>query len=392
MGLGSPGVVQQLTRWLAPTAPESIRAEVERRQLVRIREHVPMLYMIGTLNTLILMAVCAQTGIAPRYYLWMSGLIVLAVVRTVMWSRTKQGALAPAAVSSLLKRSAWVATATLLVTGAFTTYTFVSGAFFRSTLIPISLAFGSMSIAHCFAPLRPSAVAALTLGIIPSAAAMILVGNFDAQVLGLSMLTIALLMIHFVAGQYDQLLTEVQLQREVHDLANTDALTGLANRRAVVAMVEKELALGTGNTFGVALLDLDGFKGINDRLGHLAGDALLRVVGQRLNTSRAVTDTVGRLGGDEFIVVFRAIQGAPDVPARSAAMLAELCRTTEIAGEMVMVRASLGASTFPQNGHTTAALLAAADDALYANKRERTAVQATVEAEAPEERRRHRTS
>jgi formate/nitrite transporter FocA (FNT family) len=114
--------------------------------------------------------------------------------------------------------------------GSFASYTFVSGAFHRATLIPISLAFGSMAIAQCFATLRPSAVAAITLGIVPSSLVMLLVvGDFDAQVQGVSMLTVAVLMTRFVADQFEHLVTELLLQRELHALANTDALTDLPN-------------------------------------------------------------------------------------------------------------------------------------------------------------------
>ncbi len=380
------GLVKTFARWLAPTPPEALLPEVERRQLSRIRQHVPLLYLIATFNLLIVMAVCAHAGISPAKYLWMSGLAVLAVVRTVMWVRSEHATLAPVAVSAALRRSAWVAVGSLALMGGFSSWTFVSGAFLQSTLIPVSLAFGSMSIAHCFATVRPSSVAALLLGIVPSAVAMILAGDFNARVLGVSMLSVALLMIRLVAMQFDQLVTEVRLQREVHELAHTDALTNLPNRRSAMGLIEKELAAGVTNVFGVALLDLDGFKGVNDSLGHLAGDELLRVVAQRLSVSRAPTDTVARLGGDEFLVIFRSVQDGADVDRRVATMLNALCQPANLELGTVMVSSSLGYALFPSAGTTTAALLAHADDALYEHKRERTGVP-TV---GGGERRRHR--
>lgn len=349
-----------------------------------------MIYAIASLNLLIVMAVCAHAGIAPRSYTWMSALVVLAVVRTTVWVRRGRAELAPEKVSSALRWSTRVAFSSLVAMGAFASVTFATGAFSRSTLIPISLAFGSMSVAHCFATLRPTAVAALMLGIVPSSVTMLVLGDFDARVLSVAMLSVAVLMIHFVAGQFDQLVTELQLQREVHDLANTDALTNLPNRRALGALMEK--ALTARESFAIALLDLDGFKGVNDRLGHLAGDTLLRVVGQRLVSSCGARGTVGRLGGDEFLVMFHAVQDVADVNTRVTALLAELCRPTELANESVMVRASLGFSLSPRDGVTTAALLAAADEALYADKRERTAPGVTAEAGESASRRRHRTS
>ena len=395
LSLRSPALLRHLLAWLVPTAPEPLRAQVEARQWARLREQVPMIYLLTALNTFIVMGVCAHTGIEPRYYTWMLALIVLAVVRTTTWTRTTKAELAPAAVTAALRRSAWVSVASLLVMGTFASATFVTGVFARSTLIPISLAFGSMSIAHCFATLRPSAVMVLVLGIGPSSAALLLVGDFNAQMLGVSMLSVALLMIRFVAGQYDQLVTELQLQREVHDLANTDALTALPNRRALVALVEQELAQGAGNSFAVALLDLDGFKGVNDRLGHLAGDALLRVVGRRLAASCGQSGTAGRLGGDEFLVLFRAVQSPAELDARITTLLAELCQPTNLGTGAVPVRASLGASLFPRDGQTTPALLAAADEALYANKRTRTGADHGADGDADggdsAGRRRHRT-
>jgi diguanylate cyclase (GGDEF)-like protein len=380
-----------VTRWLVPLAPEAIRGEVERRQLASIRQHVPMIYLMASLNVLIVMAVCAHTDVPPLYWGWMAGLVGLALVRTRSWSRSTP-TLTPEAVSAALRGTTSVAFFGLLGLGSFTTATYVSNAFGRSTLIPISLAFGSMSIAHCFATHRPSAVAALTLGIVPSSVALIVVGDFNAQVLGVSMLSVAVLMIHFVAGQFDHLVTELQLQREVHALANTDALTNLLNRRALVTAIDARLALGPDQPFALALLDLDGFKGVNDRLGHLAGDDLLRVVGQRLAASCSALDTVARLGGDEFVVVLAGVGDDDQRRSRVERLLTALCQPTELRQESVPVQASLGAALFPRDGRTTADLLAAADEALYANKRERTRTGERREAPAPEtgDRRRHR--
>jgi diguanylate cyclase (GGDEF)-like protein len=324
-----------------------------------------MIYAVASLNTLIVMVVCAHTGIELRFWAWMSLFVLLAMVRTTMWLRRSPTALPPARVSSALRRSAAIGFGCLLVIGGFASVTFVAETFARSTIIPITLAFGSMSIAHCFSTYRPAAIAALLVGLVPTALAMLLVGHFEAQVLGLSMLTVAALMVRFVASQYDQLVTELELQTEVHHLANTDALTGLHNRRALMAQLEQRLSAGQG--FALALLDLDDFKLVNDRLGHLAGDALLKVVATRLTASTGSTGVVGRLGGDEFVVV---LDGG-DVDARVDALLKNLCQPTTLEGESVPVSSSLGYALFPRDGQSTTALLAAADAALYATKRER---------------------
>jgi diguanylate cyclase len=265
------GYVQRATSWFTPSPPDALRVEVEHRQWLRVRSYVPLLYFVASLNLLIIASVCAHNDVPLRHYGWLFGLVLMSVVRTWWWRRQQVPTIAPAMVSKTIRRSALLSGTALCVLGVFTSATYVLGTFERSTLMPISLAFGSMSIAHCFATFRPSAFGAIVFGIVMPAIAMLVVGDFDARILAVSMLSIGALMLRFVDGQYEQLVTEVRLQREVHDLANTDALTQLPNRRAVMAMVATELST-SGNVFAIALLDLDGFKGINDRLGHLAGE------------------------------------------------------------------------------------------------------------------------
>jgi diguanylate cyclase (GGDEF)-like protein len=131
-----------------------------------------------------------------------------------------------------------------------------------------------------------------------------------------------------------------------------------------------EAEQASGKPFGVALLDLDGFKAMNDKFGHHAGDDLLCHVAERLKGAARTHDAVGRLGGDEFIVLFRNILFDEEVPARATALLAGLCRPAEVAGAQVSVAASLGHAHFPNDGATVTDLLIKADHALYTIKRQ----------------------
>jgi diguanylate cyclase (GGDEF)-like protein len=123
-----------------------------------------------------------------------------------------------------------------------------------------------------------------------------------------------------------------------------------------------------GDAFGVALLDLDGFKQVNDTLGHYAGDAMLRSVSDRLVAAALPSDSVGRLGGDEFLIVFRGVTGERELSARATAMMAALCLPTEIDGHIVPVAASLGYALHRGPGQSADALLHEADAALYRAK------------------------
>ncbi len=151
--------------------------------------------------------------------------------------------------------------------------------------------------------------------------------------------------------------------------ARADPLTGVANRRAILERIEYEIArhARTRHSFGVLVLDLDGFKLLNDRFGHLAGDDLLREVAAALQGAIRDQDTLARLGGDEFCVL------APETSASGARTLA--ARATEAVSRVTAgidaLGASAGAALFPVDGRSAAALLHAADERLLEAKRHR---------------------
>lgn len=162
----------------------------------------------------------------------------------------------------------------------------------------------------------------------------------------------------------------VDAEARLRQLALHDALTGLPNRR----MLEDRMSVALAQTLrarmkvGVALVDLDGFKPINDRLGHAAGDAVLQAVAQRLVACARAGDTVARLGGDEFVCVFSTLDGAGELGALGERMLEALTQPLAIAGETVPLSASIGLALAPDRGNTVQAILAAADQAMYAAK------------------------
>jgi diguanylate cyclase (GGDEF)-like protein len=239
---------------------------------------------------------------------------------------------------------------------------------FKSELLaPISLGFGAMAIAHCFYSLRPAAVGVLVMGMLPTSLVMIATGNFEAKMIGCAMITVGILMIRFVADQYDRMIAGLFLEKQIRDLADSDPLTGLPNRRAIMAAIANEMQAKNG--FGIALLDLDGFKQVNDSLGHQAGDLMLLGVGGRLSEASLESDSVARLGGDEFIVLFRNVADKGELAARTTALLAALCRPIDLDGHRLPVAASLGYAMYPDDGDTIREVMHAADTALYAEKR-----------------------
>ena len=156
--------------------------------------------------------------------------------------------------------------------------------------------------------------------------------------------------------------------------ANHDALTGLPNRAQLHERVSSALAAAElrGGRVGMLLMDLDGFKEINDTLGHHHGDVLLQRIAERLKASTRPADLVARLGGDEFAVLLPDIGETDDAVAVARRTLAELEGPVHIHGVDLDVRASVGIACFPDHGHDVDELLSGADMAMYRAKQART--------------------
>jgi diguanylate cyclase (GGDEF)-like protein/putative nucleotidyltransferase with HDIG domain len=163
-----------------------------------------------------------------------------------------------------------------------------------------------------------------------------------------------------------------KLLRRLRGLSETDPLTGLANRRKIQELLTRTQAQAQRypTHFSVVMLDIDGFKPLNDTHGHPTGDAVLRQVAGLLKDQTRASDIVGRYGGDEFLLVL------PETAPDEAAVLANKLRAElagkpllSLAGERIQIHASFGIAAYPQDGHDTNELIAAADTNLYVSKR-----------------------
>jgi diguanylate cyclase (GGDEF)-like protein len=157
-------------------------------------------------------------------------------------------------------------------------------------------------------------------------------------------------------------LRNAHLFQQLLERATRDALTGLANRRELERMLARELERSAryGEIFSVAMIDLDGFKDLNDTHGHAAGDAVLRKAAQTIEEACRGADVAARLGGDEFVVIL------PETNQFEAAALCERLRSE--VEKLDDVSLSWGVAEYPTHGVDSDRLMRAADAAMYASK------------------------
>ncbi len=162
-----------------------------------------------------------------------------------------------------------------------------------------------------------------------------------------------------------------RLETRLRTLAEHDALTGLMNRAALTEALRRSLALAARQKWSVAVvfIDLDKFKAVNDSMGHAAGDELLRQIASRLQGCLRESDLLGRLGGDEFIVVAEALHDGPrNAIELTDKLLMQMKRPFLVGDQSLTMGFSAGISIFPGDGDTPESLIANADAAMYRAK------------------------
>ena len=161
-----------------------------------------------------------------------------------------------------------------------------------------------------------------------------------------------------------------QIQEKVENLAYYDTLTGLPNRALLVDRIHQAVDLGRRleRPIGILFLDLDGFKTVNDTFGHFQGDELLKAVACRLAGVLRKSDTVARMGGDEFIIMAPNIEDAKEIETVANKIINVFKNPFDLSCHEIYTTASIGISVFPADGETADALIKNADLAMYKAK------------------------
>ncbi|HEY8067806.1 MAG TPA: diguanylate cyclase [Burkholderiales bacterium] len=179
--------------------------------------------------------------------------------------------------------------------------------------------------------------------------------------------------VRFFEGTVEDITERKAQERRIAHQATHDGLTGLPNRYLLQDRVEQAIrqAAREKTHVGMLFIDLDRLKHVNDTLGHLAGDEMIRVIAQRLRRCLRTGDTVARIGGDEFVLLLPGMVAVEAIAQTKQRVLEATSAPCLIDGQEVPTSCSVGSSVYPQDGNDVESLLKRADEAMYAEKQAR---------------------
>lgn len=362
------GVHHWLRTRFFPPIPEAIRDDVALLRANRIETLTPMLFLMLGATT----PTAIYGGVASVHPFIRIGFpVILAVVCLLgffVLRHNRSRRMSPRRARRVIVESTWLSGTMGAMCSSWTVINWLAAPPATHSYYAMIMAMGSLATAYCLSSIRLATFVNLIIGLAPISILMLTSGNAPEIAAGASLVVATIFLLRMILQQHGQLIDLLQLQRQMRDLAHTDPLTGLANRRDFDMRLDEEIAASRdGHPFAIALLDLNGFKPVNDRHGHAIGDGLLCEIAQRLRGACGDHAVVARQGGDEFAILAPA--GSPLLETSLADhILAALAAPYCIDGRPISVGASVGTATWPGHGATARKLFEVADRALYAAK------------------------
>lgn len=361
----------------SPHAHDPVDSELDEMlaaaQFRALRHQVPSLHLILLINVTFLTFITSSARAAPVTYLPSCVLACSSAVRILKWRRVHYaGAAAARRMFASTVRTSLLFGLSLSAWSAWVLYTRSADV---AAFIPFFAALSTIACAVCMVSLPRAAYAVIWSGTVPMVVAMIATGNPALMAAAANLSVIAVLLFAWMQRQHQQFhdivqahATTIEREREVAHLAFNDQLTGLANRRAFLARLdEAQRPAGERLDTTVVLMDLDGFKAVNDRLGHGVGDVLLRRVSDRLAQHVPPQALCARLGGDEFAVLLPTADAAK-VAEAAQRIAAIFDQPITIGDDVIQPRGSIGLSTGDVWPGDPIDLMHRADLALYESK------------------------
>jgi diguanylate cyclase len=362
------GVYHRLSARIFPPVPDAIRDDVAILRANRVETLTPMLFLMLAATT----PTAIYAGVATVHPLIRIGfpviLCVVGILGFLFLMHNRGRRMSPRRARRMIRESSWVSGITGLMCSIWTVANWLAAPPEAHSYYAMIMAMGSLATAYCLSSIRFATFLNLGVGLAPVALLMLTSGHPPEIAAGTSLVIATLFLLRMVVQQHGQVIDLLELQRQMRELAHTDPLTGLANRREFDMRLDQEIAASQeGNAFAIALLDLNGFKPVNDQHGHAVGDLLLCEIAGRLRQVCGDHAVVARQGGDEFAILAPA--GSPLLTTALADhILSALATPYRIDGRPISVGASIGTAMWPDHGTTARQLFEVADTALYAAK------------------------
>ncbi|RYB06353.1 EAL domain-containing protein [Lichenibacterium ramalinae] len=362
---------------VAAWTPDSV---LMRAQLGALQKQVPVLFLL--LGTNVLALAFTHYGVSPdALTLYVPGVLLpVCVQRGVAWTRFDVPAMSDDVIRRQLRRSF----CTVAVLGAaFTAWALALAPYgdaYARTHVAFFMSITVIGCVFCLMHLRSAALVLTVIVTVPFLAVFLRSGNtvLVAIALNFALTTVIMVIImyrHF--GEFSALIRSrralAKLSDENSRIAFLDALTGLANRRSFFRDLATliEAAASDGRSFALGMIDLDGFKPVNDVYGHGAGDLVLVEVGRRLVEVLGPDAKLARLGGDEFAFILSGEHGPDAMAAAGRSVCDAIEAPIALPAGLARIAASVGYAVFPDMAGTREQLIERADYALYYAKEHR---------------------
>ncbi|WP_347554651.1 EAL domain-containing protein [Robbsia sp. KACC 23696] len=364
--------------------------ELVRSQYLAFSRQVPLLYFVLTINT----ATVSYThmGSAPAWLtLYAPGLLILGcIVRMTMWRLSRHVHLSDADIAQRIRNVSKVIAVLGILFTSWGVTLFQYGDAYQRSHVAFYMAITVITVICCLTHLRVAALLLTGIVMVPYSSYFFWTGNQVLIAIAINvvlvLMSMTLILRNHAQDFRDLIDSKKRLLHTNHDmqqlsdenfrLANIDSLTLLPNRRHFFSIIDELLSTrsraGQSPTpFAVGVLDLDGFKQVNDLYGHRFGDSVLAEVGKRLLDFNRDDVFFARLGGDEFgLILMHAVSREAAVELGNA-VCAALHHTHAVREAVARMSASLGLALFPEAGDTPEQLFERADYALYFAKKQR---------------------
>lgn len=360
------------------SSPELLKA-----QYAVMSRQTPLMYMIVVVNMIVLSTI--HHGMAPNYLTIYLPALICSVCIYRAWHMVRERHHAYTA-EQLKKKFRLITGLAVVLGGGIVLWSiglFQYGEAHTQGHVTFFIGLTIIAVMTCLMPLRQVPVILFAIVVIPATLFLFQQDQIVFKAISINMFLVVLTMIFVLFRSHNDFRTSIEKQSEltaqrrelqslnnkVSKLADEDVLTGLPNRRSFFARLDYLISLRSGmQPFAVGLIDLDGFKPVNDVHGHGAGDKLLRAVSERLKSKVPEFGMVARLGGDEFGIILDRDLTDEEVLAICKDLLAVLEPAFQLVDGSASISATCGIARYPDAGRTGNELYECADFALYYSK------------------------